>query len=190
MALLTLAGGLALIAANLWLYRRQRVRYPEMQRPDRRPYRASLPTRLFARIKIPFYLLLVAHLALEAFVLEPEGPPAWRAAVGLGLGACGLAVLFAALEALGGNFAPCDRAVLPFERVRSGPYRVLDHPVYAGNLLLFTGLAVASFGPLIVACWTVVAVVYGFAIRDEDRALRAHFDGDPGSVPAALPRDE
>lgn len=172
MALLTLAGGLALLAANLWLYRRQRVRYPEMQRQDRAPYPASLPTRLFAAIKVPFYLVLAAHLVLEAFVFEPAGPPAWRAVLGLGMGAAGLALLYAALEALRENFAPCDRAVLPFEQVRRGPYRLMSHPVYAGNALLFAGIGVASFGPLVVACWIVIAVVYASAIRDEERAMR------------------
>ena len=177
MALLTLLAGLGLIAASLWLYRRQRLRYPEMRRPDRPPYAVSPLTRLFRVTKIPFYLALVANLVL-VYVQRTAGPSPVLFAAGSATGGIGVLLLYSSLEALGRNFAPCDRGVLPFERICSGPYRWCRHPIYLGNLLLFIGIGIMSFGPLIAACIVFIVLLYASSIRDEERALR--------SAPAAL----
>jgi len=62
------------------------------------------------------------------------------------------------------------------EVTRSGPYRFLQHPLYAGSTLMGTGFAVAS------ASWVVAAVVAAYlvttlvvAIRTEEAYLRATF---------------
>lgn len=167
-----LLSGLGLIAVNLWLYRRQRLRHPEMNRSDRAPYATSWLTRLFRVAKIPFYLALVANLVLN-FVGRPQGPSPALWALGTGTGAIGVVLLYRSLEALGRNFAPCDGGVLPFEWIRSGPYRFCRHPIYLGNLLLFAGIGIMSFGPLIAACLVFIALVYVSSIRDEERALRS-----------------
>jgi protein-S-isoprenylcysteine O-methyltransferase Ste14 len=134
-------------------------------------YRLSFATRLFRWVKGPLYGVIALHLVLE--VLLSHSVPAPRALLAaLGVGAAALFLLHWSLRSLGPNFAPCDRGILPRKLVRSGPYRWLPHPIYAANLLLVVALAVASFGPLIVAAGVALAVFYAFAIRDESRALR------------------
>ena len=169
----TITGSLALIGAQLWLYRRQRLRYPEQQ-GERASYSISWPTRIFASLKGPFYAVFFADLLLEPW-LRPHGSGAAQAVLGLGLAGGGLWLFAAAMAALGRNFAPCDRAELPFERVTSGPYRFCPHPMYAGNLLLFLGVAIATGSVGVALCTLVLAVFYAFSIRDEDRALAARF---------------
>jgi protein-S-isoprenylcysteine O-methyltransferase Ste14 len=134
-------------------------------------YSLSLPTRLFRWVKAPLYGALALHLVRE--VLLSRSAPAPRALLAaLIVGATALVLLQWSLRSLGRNFAPCDRGILPRELVRCGPYRWLPHPIYTANLLLVAALAIASFGPLIVATGALLAVFYAFAIRDESRALR------------------
>lgn len=134
-------------------------------------YPLSLPTRLFRWLKGPLYGVIVLHLVREV-LLAPSAPAPRALLPALGVGAAALGLLHWSLQSLGPNFAPCDRGILPRELVRSGPYRWLPHPIYTANLLLVVALAVASFGPLILAAGAALAFFYAFAIRDEARALR------------------
>ncbi|MBM3316129.1 hypothetical protein FJY71_09915, partial [candidate division WOR-3 bacterium] len=47
------------------------------------------------------------------------------------------------------------------QRVVSGPYRLLAHPLYTGNLLLVSGMLLA----LRPASWFVLAVLAGFLVE-------------------------
>lgn len=177
-ALLTPAVSLALVATQLWLYRRQRLRHPAGEAEPRDAYATSWPTRLFTWIKVPFYVLVSAALALGPW-LRAEGPSVLQASLGVVLAIGGLGLFHGAMQALGRNFAPCDRAAMPFERVRSGPYRYFEHPMYSGNLLLFAGLGVANGSGPILVCTALLAVFYVFSIRDENRALEARWPDPP-----------
>ena len=134
-------------------------------------YSVSLPTRLFRWVKGPLYGVIVLHLVVQ-FLLLHSAPAASVLLAALGVGAAALFLLHWSLQSLGPNFAPCDRGIRPRELIRSGPYRWLPHPIYTANLLLVAAVAIASFGPLIVAVGVVLALCYAFAIRDEARALR------------------
>lgn len=62
------------------------------------------------------------------------------------------------------------------EVTRSGPYRLVRHPLYAGSTLMGIGLAIAAAHlgvALIVAAY--LAVTLGAAIRTEETYLRARF---------------
>lgn len=75
------------------------------------------------------------------------------------------------------------------ERCVGGPYRFLDHPLYAANLLAVAGLALALAGPGVSALAIVAgpAVLYALLGRAESRRLRALA---PPTRSAALPRSE
>ncbi len=71
----------------------------------------------------------------------------------------------------------------PPERVRSGPYRLLDHPVYVANVLLAGAMLQAARPPGSVAALLAVALVafYGVLARREG----AQWAGRPSAARAA-----
>jgi len=79
------------------------------------------------------------------------------------------------------------------ELARSGPYALVRHPLYTGNILLVSGFAVAN-----VSYWAIPLAIaffwfyYPTAIEYEDRKLRGIFGEQwqdwAGRTPALLPR--
>lgn len=159
---------LSLMPAQLAIYashRRGRGNFSSGPR-----YPLSWPTRVFRWAKGPLYGLVVLHLVAEVLMSDSPTPRAQLIAAML-IAAAALGLLHWSLEALGPNFAPCDRGILPRELVRAGPYRWLSHPIYDANMLLVVAVATGSFGPLILAVGAALGFFYTFAIRDEERGL-------------------
>ena len=120
----------------------------------------------------------VAYLACAAAIVPVAlQVPADSASAGLVLGGEVLALLgcvcmlFAAL-ALGRCFG-----VLPEARglVTHGPYRLVRHPLYLGELTAMGGLLVASPSPRNLALGAVFATAQAVRMRLEERALSAEF---------------
>lgn len=65
------------------------------------------------------------------------------------------------------------------EVTRSGPYRYLRHPLYAGSAVMGAGFVIAAF-----SVWTAVlaalyfAVTYLAAVKSEEATLDARFKGE------------
>lgn len=121
----------------------------------------------------------VLLILLFALVARPTLP---LAVVGLPLAALGMAVrLYAS------GFIVKNR-----ELARHGPYALVRHPLYTGNILILLGFSIAS------GVWWCLAVALAFfwfyypaAIEYEDRKLRrifeSHWDEWAESVPALWP---
>lgn len=65
------------------------------------------------------------------------------------------------------------------EVTRSGPYRLMRHPLYVGSSILGLGFAVASAS--VSTTWLVIAyflVTYVAAVRTEEATLDARFSGE------------
>jgi len=62
----------------------------------------------------------------------------------------------------------------PTQRVVSGPYRSVSHPVYLSNLLIAIGLLLSASPPVVVGAGLLLGVVllYGILARRESRQLR------------------
>jgi protein-S-isoprenylcysteine O-methyltransferase Ste14 len=111
----------------------------------------------------------------------------WRVPLGF---ACGLAVLWLATPTwrtigLGLVVAAAGHALRLWaaghleknrEVTRSGPYRYVQHPLYAGSTLIGVGLAVAA-GRLAVAAivFTYLLVTLSAAVRTERASLAGRF---------------
>lgn len=171
MSWLTLVCGALFLWVQLRLYRRQIQRFPARDATERQAYAVTLPTRLFRVLKFPLGAAVILHLALLPLEASSPGWPRWL--LGGTVAVCGLVLLDRSLLALGANFAPCDRGTLPRELAHSGPYRLLKHPIYLANLLIFGGMAVQSCSWLIATSWVILALIYFFSARDENRALRS-----------------
>lgn len=83
----------------------------------------------------------------------------------------GLAVRFWAMGFIG--IAARAAEVKVQRRVTCGPYRLLRHPIYVGNLLLVLGILVALSPALVVAIAVVVMFLleYGLIVVSEEKVL-------------------
>jgi protein-S-isoprenylcysteine O-methyltransferase Ste14 len=118
-----------------------------------------------------FIACTVALAAILVFRDSPTAPEGLRIA-GEAVAVVACAVLMLAVFILGRCFG-----VLPEARglVRSGPYAVIRHPVYAAEGVAFVGLAIAA---PIVRNWLVLVAVFGaqwVRMRLEERALSEAF---------------
>jgi protein-S-isoprenylcysteine O-methyltransferase Ste14 len=119
---------------------------------------------------------LFAAVAVSWFL-----PPRWPEAVSVlfsGLGAAmafvGLALLFSAYRELGPGFTPLPRPREDSRVVESGPYRYIRHPIYAGGLLFFTGVALGTSLTALVLTAGLAALWAG-KLEVEERWLEQQF---------------
>ena len=64
------------------------------------------------------------------------------------------------------------------EITRSGPYRFLRHPLYAGSTLMGIGFAIAAWSlPVAALCAAYLGLTLAAAVRTEEAALDARFEG-------------
>jgi protein-S-isoprenylcysteine O-methyltransferase Ste14 len=93
-------------------------------------------------------------------------------AVGDSVAVCGCLWMLVSVLVLGRCFG-----VLPEARglVRRGPYRLIRHPVYLGEITAVAGLTLAAPVPRNVAVLAVMVVAQMIRARFEERALSAAF---------------
>jgi protein-S-isoprenylcysteine O-methyltransferase Ste14 len=125
-----------------------------------------------------------AALAVVGILADPRPP--WLA-VGLALVAAGVTLRVWSV----GHLVKTDRLT------RSGPYAYLRHPLYAGTLLIGSGLVLAAAGP--AAPWTAAllgALFFGYYLPYKERIESARLERRYGDayrlyrdrVPPLLPR--
>ena len=78
------------------------------------------------------------------------------------------------------------------ELIRSGPYRIVRHPIYAGMLLMYLATAlIRSSWPLMLAGLVIFIAGTEIRVRIEDRLLASRFGKEfevyKAAVPAYLP---
>jgi protein-S-isoprenylcysteine O-methyltransferase Ste14 len=116
----------------------------------------------------------------------------WRGAIGLILAASSIVLAWRAVPALGRQWRIDAGLNADHQLIRSGPYRLVRHPIYASMLgLLLSGIAWCGTLPL----WPLALVLFiiGLEIRVhvEDTLLGEHFGAEftewSRDVPAYLP---
>lgn len=113
---------------------------------------------------VVFPWLGVGDLALSAAV-------AWAALAVMGLG---LALQLWAMRVLGPLFTPKLQAADAQPIVERGPYRLVRHPGYLGQIIFWLAFAVATRNALTIAVVIVAdAIGYGLRIQTEEQLLRA-----------------
>jgi protein-S-isoprenylcysteine O-methyltransferase Ste14 len=134
--------------------------------------------------------LHVGPLLLCALLLAvPHLPPAWLESrflphdlalrwVAVALTALGLAFSVSARRHLGGNWSGAVVLKKDHHLIRSGPYRIVRHPIYSGLLLALIGTAI------LVGEWrALIAIALAFAafvarVRAEDALMEEVFGAE------------
>lgn len=125
-------------------------------------------------------MLMVAYvvgvLAINTDYLARESLPAAVAWVGLGIGAVGCGLRLWALQTLGRAYARTLVPVPGRALCTNGPYRIIRHPGYLGDVLIWTGATLsARNGIAVVAVAALVAGACDVRIRAEEAMLDARF---------------
>jgi protein-S-isoprenylcysteine O-methyltransferase Ste14 len=63
---------------------------------------------------------------------------------GVAVSVVGVIVFILAKTSLGEHYTPCFNSFLPNQLVSHGIYKYIRHPIYLGNLLIFSGAFIAS----------------------------------------------
>lgn len=77
---------------------------------------------------------------------------------------------------LGKFFAVSVQVSLEQKIIQTGPYKYIRHPAYSGSILSLLGIA-GAFRSLIgiVGTLTIIAVIYGYRIKIEEKVLESNF---------------
>ena len=116
--------------------------------------------------QVPLHRKAVAWIsALLPLGLQVGAPASW---LSLLVVAAGLLLAAWSLWTLGKSFgiAPADRGL-----VRCGPYRLLRHPMYAGELLAVFGASWGCFTPWNLALWSALLLSVILRIHWEEQAV-------------------
>jgi protein-S-isoprenylcysteine O-methyltransferase Ste14 len=133
--------------------------------------------------RIPWPPLLLLGVVAGAVLLGRLRPLPWPGlddwparAVGLGLGAAGIALLIAAIVTLRRHGTTVLPGVGATMLVTSGPFRRFRNPIYLADCLILLGLAELSKNVWFVIAAVVFAIlVTWLAIRPEEAHLETRF---------------
>jgi protein-S-isoprenylcysteine O-methyltransferase Ste14 len=92
--------------------------------------------------------------------------------------ACGLLLAICSRRHLGRHWSGEITIKRQHELVRSGPYRLLRHPIYTGILGIYVGTTIIIGTWLGVIGLAIVVVAYWRKIRLEETNLRAAFGSE------------
>lgn len=129
------------------------------------PASRAVHTRL---LNLGFLLLFVPIPGLRGRFV-PGGPV--MVASGLAVQALGFAIAAWARHHLGRNWSGEVRAAAGHQLVRTGPYRLVRHPIYTAMFVMFAGTAIVSGELHALFALAVLGGAYSRKIRLEERTL-------------------
>ena len=97
---------------------------------------------------------------------------------GLAVEAVGLFLTIWSRRHLGRNWSGEITIKVDHQLIRSGPYRILRHPIYTGLLTMYAGIAVITGERLAIVGFAMAAFAYWRKIRLEEANLKAAFSAE------------
>ena len=171
------AGGVLLALVLCWFM----IEFIEFLRVQQA--RASRAGTTKTRNPVRFWVGCVACFALAEACLygAPHVVPAAAIrpgaaafVIGITLFVAGVALRGWSFLALGKYFSPVIEVSPDQQVVATGPYRAVRHPTYAGGMLIFIGVGLASANWVAVAAMTLLPLlIVVWRIRIEENALLA-----------------
>jgi protein-S-isoprenylcysteine O-methyltransferase Ste14 len=130
-------------------------------------------TTLLAAVFSLGFVVLVVSIALNAGGIGRMAVAQAVAWAGIAVMVAGVALRIWANQVLGAFFTRTLRVTSEQRVVSEGPYRVVRHPGYLGDILLWTGAALATLNWIAVICLPLAALgAYTYRIRVEETMLR------------------
>ena len=136
--------------------------------------RASDRQRWLPVVLVPFGFLVPPAAMLSRWGELAAPLPAVRLA-GVAVALYGIAMMLAAAATLGRFLVPQAVTLADHALVTAGPYRVVRHPAYAGDLALWLGAAFATANVVLLALWPVYLLGVRAQMDAEEALLDAHF---------------
>jgi protein-S-isoprenylcysteine O-methyltransferase Ste14 len=128
--------------------------------------------------------VFLANVALVLAILPIRGlgrfvpVSPWVICLGVAVEACGLFLAIWSRRHLGRHWSGEITIKREHELVRSGPYRLLRHPIYTGILGMYVGTTIIMGTWLGVIGLAIVLLAYWRKIRLEETNLRAAFGAE------------
>lgn len=127
-------------------------------------------------------LLLISGYCLTIFVNPflvqriPFVLPAFFFWIGMLLTALGVCIRVCSVWTLKRYFTPTVQVNSEQKIVQTGPYKYIRHPAYTGSILSLLGISISFRSPFgMLATLLILAVVYGYRIKIEEKALEMNF---------------
>jgi len=135
--------------------------------------------RIDKRARAGILVQSLAFLLLWASDFWNHPPDLWRVLLASLFFAVALLLAWTALRALGPQWRLDAGLNADHQLVRSGPYRIVRHPIYASMLcmLLGNGLLVTPL-PLLAASLAIYVIGTEIRVRVEDALLASRFGAD------------
>jgi protein-S-isoprenylcysteine O-methyltransferase Ste14 len=141
-------------------------------------WRESTWSRLVGLVPLVLAFWLLAARSMPGWLGQRWAEPSWiLIGLGLTLVAAGLLLAVWARTALAGNWSGSVTLKEGHEIVRSGPYRLIRHPIYSGLLLAWASSRRARDRPIAVEDPSRGAAP-GRALRCRIRGIQAYELGD------------
>jgi protein-S-isoprenylcysteine O-methyltransferase Ste14 len=123
-----------------------------------------------------FFLCAMLMVAIALVTPGPDLLPSWLTGVGFALVLGGMLLNAFAMDAFRRGGTPMDPDLEPTALVQDGPYRFTRNPMYAGGVLILSGLVFVIDEPrsAVVLPLYVLLVARSFVPADE-RRMRALF---------------
>jgi protein-S-isoprenylcysteine O-methyltransferase Ste14 len=109
-----------------------------------------------------------------AWAMQSEGS-AVLLAIGNSISFCGLSLIFWAKKTLGENFSECTDMYIPNSIVTVGPYKAIRHPIYTGNIVFLSGLAIACSSIVLIAITIFFVIFYSKSASIEEQELQLKY---------------
>lgn len=122
--------------------------------------------------------LLLLFLPIPGLTRYFPGPSRFLILAGLGVQAAFFLLAWWSRRHLGRNWSTRVRIAEEHELIRSGPYRLVRHPIYTAMLGMALGTTIVSGQYHSLLGFLIIAIAYWRKIRIEEAALREAFGAE------------
>jgi protein-S-isoprenylcysteine O-methyltransferase Ste14 len=171
-----LSGLLAHKAVWEILKRRQKggiANFESTFRKAEKPSRREVLISAVKAVKIAILLAIAVQTLLPDILPISQEPMLLRIA-GTLIYSAGLIIAIRGRTELGTNWSDIEAARVSHQHavVSNGPYRLIRHPIYVGDLMLLFGLELALNSWLVLGALLLAPVVLGQAVREEKKLVQ------------------